>query len=80
MLCHPHARYRTFIRAEYEQVTAARPGGQDHTFGYTKTHFAGLQVGHHHGVTTDQVCRFIGGFDTGKYSADFATDVERELQ
>ena len=79
ILGHPHTWHGTFIRAEYEQIAAAGSRRQDHAVGYTETHLAWFQIRHHYRVTANQVSRFIGGFDAGKYIADFATDVQCEL-
>ena len=79
-LFHPHAWLCAFIGVQYPEVLAARPGGQHHALGNTKTHFAWLEIGHHHRELAFQIFRLVGGFDTGKHVAGLVTDIECQLQ
>ena len=58
-------------------VAAAIRGGQYHTFGQAKFHFAWSEVGDHDGQAANELVGVLGGFDAGKDVARFFfADVE----
>ena len=67
---------------QQEYVLAPRACRQHHSLGYSKAHFPGRQVCHHHRQLAHQVFRLIGLLDAGEYLAVVLpiTQVEHQAQ
>src|SRR5262249_17362539 len=79
-LTHPLSWLPWLAKFRHHDVSAVRPGGEQHALADAKAHLAGLQIGYHDHLFTDQVLRAIRLPDTGENSALLAANIHPQAQ